>query len=394
MNPTTLRAWRAARQGLDGSWTGFPAAEALARGGWIRSVGGVSPYLALFARCGARRAEVDAATAALALHELPAARGCTYVVPAADFATALRAGQGFGDEAQVNTAKKHLGVTHDELATLEAAVLSALADGPRDPAALKDALGDRVRNLGPDGKKRGVTTTLPLALGRLQTSGQVRRVPVNGRLDQQRYAYTAWTPSPLEGDTRATADVQRDLVAAYVRWAGLATTDEINTFTGFGAKVTKAAVAALGFVAGPDGRWMTPDDLASLQTFAAPTEPCVRLIGALDSLQLLRRELDSLVDPADRPALDALVTQGAAGDALQDLGHHAIVDRGRLIGLWLYDPEAADIVYTTFGTPDDAVRAEVARTAAYVRDDLGDARIFSLDSPASRRARIEALRAR
>lgn len=83
-----------------------------------------------------------------------------------------------------------------------------------------------------------------------------------------------------------------------------------------------------------------------------------------------------------RPSVHIFVTQGAAGDALQDLGHHAVVDRGRLIGLWLYDPDAADIVYTTFGPPEDAVRAEVARTAAFIRDDLGDARIFSLDSPA------------
>jgi hypothetical protein len=357
-------------------------------------VGGASPYLALFARCGARRAEVDAAMASLALHELPAARGCTYVVPAADFATALRVGQGFGDEAQVTTAKKHLGVTDDELAALEGGVLAALADGARDPAALKDALGDRVRNLGADGKKRGVTTTLPLALGRLQSTGRVRRAPVNGRLDQQRYAYAAWAPSPLDGDLRPIDAVQRDLVAAYVRWAGLATTDEIATFTGFGAKVTKAAIAALGLVPGPDGRWMTPDDLASLAAFAAPEEPCVRLVGSLDSLLLLRREIDSLLDPADRPAFDALIGGGKAGDALQDLDHHAIVDRGRLIGLWLYDPDAADIVSTTFGPPTDAVRVEVARTAAFIRDDLGDARSFSLDSPASRRARIEALRAR
>lgn len=45
------------------------------------------------------------------------------------------------------------------------------------------------RNLGEAGKKKGVITTLPVALGILQAHGEIRRVPVNGRLDQQRYGY-------------------------------------------------------------------------------------------------------------------------------------------------------------------------------------------------------------
>ena len=44
-----------------------------------------------------------------------------------------------------------------------------------------------------------LTTTLPLALGKLQAMGEIRRVPVNGRLDQQRYKYSAWRPNPLRG---------------------------------------------------------------------------------------------------------------------------------------------------------------------------------------------------
>jgi hypothetical protein len=39
------------------------------------------------------------------------------------------------------------------------------------------------------------------------------------------------------------------------------------------------------------------------------------------------------------------------------------------------------------------MEAAVTRTEAYVRDQLGDARSFSLDSAESRRPRIEALRA-
>src|SRR5262245_3583902 len=92
----TIRSWWSARQGLDGSLSGKTAAEILERTGWARSVGGCGPYLTLFSRGGLSRATVDAAVASLAIYELPSARGCTHVVPASDFAIALRAGQGFG----------------------------------------------------------------------------------------------------------------------------------------------------------------------------------------------------------------------------------------------------------------------------------------------------------
>ena len=65
-------------------------------------MGGVGPYLTLFARAGVTREAADKAVAKLAIHELPAARGCTYVVPACDFALALRAGQGAGDGYQLS----------------------------------------------------------------------------------------------------------------------------------------------------------------------------------------------------------------------------------------------------------------------------------------------------
>jgi hypothetical protein len=42
---------------------------------------------------------------------------------------------------------------------------------------------------------------------------------------------------------------------------------------------------------------------------------------------------------------------------------------------------------------DDALRAAVARVEEFARDQLGDVRSFSLDSPASRGPRVAALRA-
>src|SRR6185369_14274227 len=180
-----LRAWWAHRQGLDGALAGAAPAEVLGRTGWARSVGGVGPYLTLFARAGTTREAADQGVANLEIHELPSVRGCTYVLPAADFALGLKAGQSFAG-ADMKVAAK-LGVTDKEVAKLCEAVLKALANGPLEPEAIQEATGKASRHLGEEGKKKGMITTVPLALGQLQTTGDIRRIPMNGRLDQQRY---------------------------------------------------------------------------------------------------------------------------------------------------------------------------------------------------------------
>ena len=88
-----LRAWAWHRQGLDGSLAGCTAEQVLARAGWARSVGGANPYITLFARAGIRREQVDADVLAHRILELPAARGCTYVLGRDDFAWALKLGK-------------------------------------------------------------------------------------------------------------------------------------------------------------------------------------------------------------------------------------------------------------------------------------------------------------
>src|SRR5690242_8373800 len=112
MDAKKLRAWWFHRQGLEGSLTGKSPAEVLSQTGWARSVGGVGPYLTLFSRGRVSRETADSAVANLEIHELPAARGCTYVVPACDFAFALKAGGDFNN-ADMKTAYK-LGVTDKE----------------------------------------------------------------------------------------------------------------------------------------------------------------------------------------------------------------------------------------------------------------------------------------
>lgn len=387
-----LRSWRAHRQGLDGRLMGKSAAEVLSETGWSRSVGGSGPYLTLFSRAGTSRESADHSVAHVEIHELPCARGCTYVVPASDFALALKVGEAFGG-SDMKTARK-LGVTDKEIDKLCDSVLHVLAKAQLDPEQVKEAVGKAVRNLGEAGKKKGLTTTLPLALGRLQAAGQIRRVPTNGRLDQQRYRYTAWLPSPL-ADYRLTLEQSyTELARCYFRWIGPATLAEFRWFSGLGVKVSQKAIQHLKLVPMEEGdeRLLFPDDLEKLHAFPVPKQPHYSLVSPLDGLSLLRRDLRGLL--AEENLKEQVLAEKGFCEigGLADLPGHAIVDRGRLIGLWEFDPSRNNIAWMSFVKPDKALREAVARTEAFVRDQLGDSRSFSLDSPKSRAPRIEALR--
>ncbi|HXA50730.1 MAG TPA: crosslink repair DNA glycosylase YcaQ family protein [Candidatus Acidoferrum sp.] len=391
MDEDKLRAWWSHRQGLDGALADQSPAAVLETSGWARSVGGVSPYLALFARAGITREAADAAVAASEIHELPSARGCTYVLPASDFAMGLRISQG-SDEPEMKLARK-LGVTDSEVAALCKAVLQALAKGPLDPDELRAATGDASRSLGEEGKKKGLTTTLPLALGRLQTLGDIRRIPQNGRLDQQRYKYTLWKPNPLAAYRPTQEESYVELAQRFFRWIAPATAAEFQLFSGLGVKTAKAALEPLRLVPFDEGdpRLILPEDLELFRRFQAPKKAQYVLIGSLDPITQHRRELYSLLAPADRD--HPLLTKDAKpGIRLNDLPSHAILDRGRVVGLWEYDPDTASIAWCAFRTKDKAMTEAVKKTETYVREELGDARSFSLDSPKSRQPRISEIR--
>jgi Winged helix DNA-binding domain len=393
MDDAKLRAWWFHRQGLDGSLAGASAANVLKRAGWARSVAGSGPYLTFFSRAGISRESVDVAVANLEIHELPSARGCTYVLPADDFALGLRVGQQFSG-ADINVSRK-LGVTDYEVATLCSAVIKALDKGPLSPQEIRKATGKAARNLGPEGAKKGLTTSLPLALGGLQASGQIRRVPINGRLDQQRYRYSAWKPNPLAQYRLSSSDSYTELARQYFRWIGPATLAEFQWFSGLGVKAAKAAIEPLGLLpadAGSD-RVMFAEDQSAFAHFEVPANSAYAVVSCMDSMFLLRRELSALMttDVAKRKVF------GEKGScelgSLSDLNHNAILDRGSIVGLWEYDSDQNAIAWCTFVPVDKSLPEIIARTEGYIRQQLGDARSFSLDSPKSRAPRVAAIRA-
>jgi hypothetical protein len=393
MNDSKLRAWWWRRQGLDGSLRGRKPADVLDQSGWARSVGGVGPYVSLFARARTSREAADAAVAKLEISELPSARGCTYVLPAKDFALGLTVGRSFGD-AEMKTAAK-LGVTQKEVDKLCDAVLGALGTEPLDPETIREATGKAARNLGEEGKRKGLITTLPLALGRLQSSGDIRRVPLGGRLDQQRFKYVRWTPNPLATSKLSDADAFTELARHFFRWVGPATIKEFQWFAGLGVKTSKEVVAPLALVPADEGseRFLLPDDVQAFRAFAAPSESQYALVSSLDAISAARRDVSSLIDEKDRATVETHTFGERPGSSVVDLAAHAILDRGRLIGYWEYDFDAQRIVWATFGKKKDkALDRAVGETEAYVRDQLGDARSFSLDSPKSRKPKLDALK--
>jgi len=160
-------------------------------------------------------------------------------------------------------------------------------------------------------------------------------------------------------------------------------------------KTTKAAVEPLGLVPAEPGsdRLLLPDDAAPFEAFEPPKTPAYALVSGLDPIAANRREMQSLIDPKDRERTVVVDTSAKPLGGLVDLPSHAILDRGQIIGLWEYDVDSRSIAWTTFGRKKDrALDAAIEETQAFVRDELGDARSFSLDSPKSRAARVASLR--
>jgi hypothetical protein len=376
VNEARLKAWWSHRQGLDGRLAGKSAGEVLRETGWARSLGGANPYLTLFARAGISRESVDSAVSALEIYELPTARGCTYVLPASDFALGLTVGKAFAG-AERKTALK-LGATDAEIEKLCGAVVKALAKGPLDTDELRQAASGAIRNFGPEGTKKGLATTLPVALGELQSAGEIRRVPLNGRLDQQRYRYALWRPKPLAHSKLSSEEAYTELARRYFHWIGPATLAGFQVFAGIGVKAAKEATAALGLVRVDGDRLMLPEDREAFEQFQAPRSQQYSLVSSIDSIGLLQGDRKDLLAPED------------AGRRVS--AEHSIFDRGRLVGLWLYDPSAESIAWVSFVPPNKAVKDAVKRTEDYIRTQLGDVRGFSLDSPKSRMPAIAALR--
>ena len=141
-----------------------------------------------------------------------------------------------------------------------------------------------------------------------------------------------------------------------------------------------------------DAGFLLAEDRERFETFEAPRSAQYVLASSLDGLSLLRRDLKGLLDARD---LERKV-YGDRGlvplSGVADLPSHPIFDRGRLVGLWEYDTSTSSIAWLAFIPANKGLDRAIQRMEEFVRDGLGDARSFSLDSPKSRAPRVESLR--
>lgn len=383
------RAWLWHKQGLDGSLEGTSTSEVLARTGWSRSVGGVNPYLALFARCGAEYPAVLADAERMKVYELPSARGCTYVVPSEHFGLSLGCAQGTIDTAPMKTATKFLGVSEAEIDALQTGILDVLKDGAKTPNQLKKELGDLVRGLGDEGKKRGQSTTLSLGLAPLQTHGRIVREPIGGGFVTQNYAYRLWPSTPSIPDKE---EAEARLAQTYFKWCGPATLEAFRWFSGLGVGRAKSAIEAAGLGALQDGRFISEDEAEDYAAFEPKSSGRVAFLGSLDNMHHLTQNTGLLFDTADAETVVPAEKNPLQLGNLTQFTSHVILADGRLIGMWEFDAEASEVVYCTWADFGVATTAAAEKLQAMVQAYLGDCRSFALDTPASRTDRLELIR--
>lgn len=217
---------------------------------------------------------------------------------------------------------------------------------------------------------------------------------MNGRLDQQQYRYELWAQSPIHADLRTPEEIELDLARKYFLWLGLASQAHFQWFSGYTVKSVKRCIEELGLAKVSIGSDLIgfPEDLEAFRKFKPVGNSDFRLVGSLDGLFLLTRDIKPFVEEDQWTTKTKGTSAGASLGADEDLIHHAIVDRGQLVGLWDYDPETHRIVSHCFIERTQELTEAITSTERFIREDLGDAKTFSLDGPSRRKSRLERLR--
>jgi len=371
---------------------------------WLHAIGGADVYLAARARSeDLARSDLDGAVAADQRRVVPAARGCIMLVPRAEVAAALALG---GSIYRKRTSREmdKLGVPRRELDRLRDNVLEALSDGPRDGAELRTVVPKRaVRSLGDAGKKLGHATTLPVVLRYLEAEGRVRRCPPGGKLDGDGYQWMLDDTDLARGLVDEGAVAGEALATAvgrsYFAHHGPATRKDFATWAGITQRDARAAMAALEVIElTVDGLdepyWALPGQVDAVRK--PPAAPAVALIPFRDPL------LDARVTP--RPLLHErhlgleVDGWGSGKKTLRDvkaMHNRCILLDGAIAGLWDFDESAGEVIWATFdpikGKQKKAVIAQCRSAGAFLRNEIGHARIYAMESARSRAGRLTAV---
>jgi hypothetical protein len=361
-----------------------PLAALIGESGWLRTLGGADAYIAARARRPRmKRAELDAAIAAGELRVHPAVRGCIYLVPASAVPDLLA----LNAETWRSLTEKDLAKVGKTMKVVEAiapGVLAALT-APMTTDALRKAFPGEIPSFGEAGKKVGLSSPLPLALRLLEFAGKIERTLDGGRLDTERYLWrkTAGKLPPPARDHEARI---AGVVDAFLGFAGPVTLAQLSAWSGHPQRDLKGAIARLDAVPvsveGMGEAYVRAADLA-----AKPPAPRGIALVALEDNYVNNHGAGVVTDPRHH-AFEVDLWGGSGkpapiGRAQHMLSRTILVD-GLVAGFWEVDPRAAGAVWHTFEPAPAALARALdeltADTAAFLLDDVGHPRVFTLDT--------------
>jgi len=370
-----------------------PLAALIGESGWLRTLGGVDAYIAARARRpGMKRAELDAAIAAGELRVQPAVRGCIYLVPAAAVPDLLALNaETWRSQTEKDLAK--IGKTLKVAEALAPGVLAALTE-PMTTDAIRKACKGEIPSFGDAGKKVGLSSPLPLALRLLELAGKIERTLDSGRLDTERYLWRKAAGKLAPPAPDHVARIAR-VVDAFLGFAAPATLAQMSAWSGHPQRDLKTALAKLDAVPveveGVGEAYVRAADLK-----ARPPSPRGTALLALEDNYLNNHGVGAVTDPRHH-AFEVDLWGGSGKPAPIGKAHHvlsrSIVIDGLVAGFWEVDPRAAGAVWHTFDPAPRALARELdeltARAATFLVDELGHARVFTLDTMDDVQARAD-----
>ena len=391
-----VRAWWLQRQGLTPATRPRTLAECIRTTGWLPTAGGPCAYLSFRARMpGVTREQIDRAVLdGNPLVEAPGGHArAAVIVPRDELTLALRLAAASRDRHLAPQIRKGA-VDRKVIQSLSAAITRVLDEGPQPTDAIREAVSSQAaRSL----------EWFQAALADLMLRGLIRRFPANARIDSPKYLYELIHPDD-RADLNAEGEehnVVAKLAEIFLHRHGPATVDDLVWWTGVTKTEARRALASVRaertVVDGwSTDAWLHPRDVAAWHTFSDGNPTQVTLLPFRDPFIYARRPPAILSDHPDGPVLDWKARRIRLREA-DSLHHHAILDGGRLVGVWEYDVEQADIVTRLWPTDPrlkKRIAAAAAETAMFIREQIGDMRFYAADSASSRAPRIAFCRSR
>ena len=383
-----LRAWWLRRQGLTPSTASKTIEACVRQAGWLPTQGSTGVYLSIRARMPAvTRDAIDrAAIDGVPLVDVPGAHARPWVlIPRDEMAVALRLHRG-SYQKHAASYFASAGISEAAFAGVAAQVCRLLDEGPLPSSDIRKSISH------PDAGE-----LLMGALVDLTVRGVVRRFPVDGRLDSSKYLYELRHPDDrpdldAEGDAAAVVAKAAEL---FLRRQGPATLEELALWGDVTRGAARKALGKLGAepvaVQGwAKEAWLLPGDAPAWRSFKEDGDDSVVLLPFRDPFVHMRHSLAVLARDPRMVVLDGTLKRARIAD-VNRLHHHTIVSGGHIIGVWEYDPKTEDVV-TRLLNADAALRRRVGeaagKTARFIREQLGDAKISAVDPPAKRARRL------